>query len=101
MERVYALGVRRYGFNDDAGARVEGATLHYIVGDGPDPTDEDVIGELPMQVRVPRSVFQSLAGVELPGYCEIEFRQRPGRGGKPTLTAVDVRAVATITPSAG
>lgn len=86
--RCLVLGARRYSFRDDDGARVEGATLHYLTLDGESATDGDQRGEIPLQVSAPLAVFSDLA--ELPGYYDVDFRQRPGPRGRPTLQATGV-----------
>ena len=77
------LGARRYDFKDDGGGRVEGVTLHYLTGDQDGGQDQK--GTIPLQVSAPPSVFHQLQ--EVPGRYEVDFRQRPGRGGRPTLMA--------------
>lgn len=81
------LGARRYDFKDDDGGRVEGVTLHYLTLDSIDSgeVDENQKGEIPFSVSAPTAVYHQLE--QLPGYYEVDFRQRPGRGGKPTLQA--------------
>ncbi len=86
--RCLVLGARRYSFRDDGGARVEGATLHYLTLDGDQVGDDDQVGEIPMQVSTPLAVFQDVARV--PAFYDVDFRQRPGRGGRPTLQAAGV-----------
>jgi hypothetical protein len=80
------LGVRRYDFKDDDGARVEGSTLHYLTLDSEQTDDQR--GEIPMSCSAPPALFHQLGSV--PGTYEVDFRQRPGRGGKPTVQAVGV-----------
>lgn len=89
--QVLVLGARRYDFKDDDGARVEGVTVHYLTVDPEDegsPGDENQKGEIPFSVSAPASVFHQFE--QLPGYYEVDFRQRPGRGGRPTLQAARV-----------
>ena len=87
--RCLVLGARRYDFKDDDGARVEGVTLHYLTLDSAlAGATDDQLGELPMQVSAPPSVFHQLT--EVPAFYEVDFRQRPGRGGRPTLQAAGV-----------
>lgn len=83
--RCLVLGARRYSFSDDEGKRVEGATVHYLTLDSElgGITDHDQVGELPMQVRAPLAVFEDLR--EAPAYYDLDFRQRPGPRGRPTL----------------
>lgn len=86
--RCLVLGARRYSFRDDDGARVEGATLHYLTLDGEQGSGTDQVGEIPLAVSAPSAVFQELARV--PAFYDVDFRQRPGRGGRPTLQASGV-----------
>lgn len=82
------MGARRYSFRDDDGARVEGAKLHYLTLDGAPDGDIDEKGEIPFEVSAPLAVFDQLG--EVPAFYEVDFRQRPGRGGRPTLQAARV-----------
>ncbi len=75
------LGIRRYGFKDDGGERVEGSKISYLTLDAED--EEDSRGEIPLEVSAPRSMFEKFD--DLPAFYDLDFRQRPGRGGKPTL----------------
>ncbi len=80
--RCLVLGIRRYGFKDDgSGERVEGSKISYLTLDAED--EEDSRGEIPLEVSAPRSLFEKFD--ELPAFYDLDFRQRPGRGGKPTL----------------
>lgn len=87
--RCVVLGARRYDFKDDAGGRVEGVTLHYLTQDGIEDANQK--GNIPLQVSAPSDVYHQLS--QVPAEYDIEFRQRPGRGGKPTLTAAGVSYV--------
>ena len=78
------LGARRYDFKDDDGAPVKGVTLYYLTGDA--EAEENQVGEIPMQVSAPLAVFHQLD--QLPAVYDVQFKQRPGRGGRPTLQAV-------------
>lgn len=86
--RCLVLGARRYSFKDDDGALVEGAKLHYLTLDGELDGSTDEIGEIPFEVSIPRDVFAQLR--EAPAFYDVDFRQRPGRGGRPTLQAAGV-----------
>lgn len=90
--RCLVLGARRYDFKDDGGARVEGVTLHYLTSDQDGGGDQ--LGIIPLQVSAPPSVFHQMP--EVPGRYDVDFRQRPGRGGKPTLTAVGLAFVGGV-----
>lgn len=87
--RCLVLGARRYSFRSDDGERVEGATLHYLTLDGePDTSTGDEKGEIPLAVSAPLAVFQDLRTA--PAFYDVDFRQRPGKGGRPTLQATGV-----------
>lgn len=83
------MGARRYDFKDDAsGERVEGAKLHYLTLDGEQDGDTNRHGEIPFEVSVPQSLFDEFAST--PAFFDVEFRQRAGRGGRPTLQVAGV-----------
>ncbi len=84
------MGARRYGFNDDDGKRVEGSKLHYLTLDASEDEDLDVDrrGEIPFEVSAPLAVFDQLG--EVPAFYDVDFRQRPGVRGRPTLQAAGV-----------
>ncbi len=87
--RCLVLAARRYSFKDsETGALVEGAKLHYLILDGEQDGDTDQRGEIPFEVSIPFAVYEDLTG--LPAFYDVDFRQRPGRGGRPTLQAVGV-----------
>ncbi len=88
--RCLVLGARRYSFKDDDGDRVEGAKLHYLTLDAIDgeDLDSDQRGEIPFEVSAPFTVFDQLG--EVPAFYDVDFRQRPGRGGRPTLQVAGV-----------
>ncbi len=86
--RCLVLGARRYSFRSDDGERVEGATLHYLTLDGEQGSSTDEVGEIPLAVSAPLSVYQDLRTA--PAFYEVDFRQRPGKGGRPTLQATGV-----------
>lgn len=86
--RCLVLGARRYSFKDDDGSKVEGAKLHYLTLDASEDPDPDRVGEIPFEVSAPLSLFPELS--EAPAYYDVEFRQRPGRGGRPTLQVAGV-----------
>ncbi len=84
--RCLVLAARRYSFKDsETGALVEGAKLHYLTLDGEQDGDTDQRGEIPFEVSIPRHVYEELG--EVPAFYDVDFRQRPGRGGRPTLQA--------------
>ncbi len=84
--KCLVLGARRYSFDGEGGGKVEGVTLHYVTHD--QEAGQDQKGTIPLQVSAPLSVFHELQAV--PGSYDVDFRQRPGRGGKPTLMVAGV-----------
>ncbi len=88
--RCLVLGARRYDFKDDDGARVEGAKLHYLTLDATEDAypDPDRVGEIPFEVSAPLALFEEFS--QAPAFYDVEFRQRPGRGGRPTLQVAGV-----------
>lgn len=81
MERILLLGVRRYDFKGKDGGHVEGVQVNYITDDVVEEPNQR--GCSSFQVTAPLSVWPDLARV--PGFYDVEFRQRPGLKGKPTL----------------
>lgn len=102
MQECLILAARRYDFSDDQGRRVEGVTLTYLTGDIDQAGDRR--GQTPMSIPAPVQVWHQLQAV--PGVYGIDFRQRPGKGGRPTLQAIGLEFLAaasldTATVSAG
>jgi hypothetical protein len=102
METCVLLSARRYQFADDkTGRAVEGVTLTYLTGDA--ETTGDQRGMFPLSITAPFEVFGTLT--EVPGVYDMDFKQRPGKGGKPTLQVVGLRFKQALTgllgPSGG
>ena len=92
METCVLLSARRYDFKDDAGKQVDGVTLTYITEDV--ETDGDTRGCQPMSVAGSSLVWSKLRDV--PGVYDLDFKQRPGPNGKPTLKLVDLAFVSRV-----
>ena len=90
MQECLVLGARRYDFKDDSGRRVEGCTLIYLTGD--EERSENRKGAFPLTIQAAPEFWYQLS--EVPGYYAIDFRQRPGPGGKPQLQATHVKYLA-------
>jgi hypothetical protein len=76
------LHVRPYSFKDDSGRQVEGTTVTYL-----DVSMEpygDELGYAPLQLSAPPELGQRFTRV--PGFYQLDFRQRRGKGGKPTIS---------------
>ncbi len=86
LERCLLLSARRYDFNDDKGKRVAGVKVSYVMGDV-DAQDEER-GLAPLSINAPFELWPEL--VTLPGLYDVDFKQRPGANGKPTLQLVKV-----------
>jgi hypothetical protein len=87
MERCILLTARRYDFKDaDSGRRIEGVTLTYLTGDAED--QGDYRGQAVMSIPAPSDIWHQLQAI--PGVYAIDFRQRPGPKGRPSLQAVGV-----------
>lgn len=87
MEECLVLGASHYDFEDEAGKRVEGYKVVYLTGDV--EADADRRGVSALSATVTKDVFGSLH--HLPGRYQMNFKQRPGRGGKATLTLVSAQ----------
>lgn len=93
MDRCLVLHARRYDFKDaDSGRRIEGITLTYLTGDVEDQLDQR--GQVPLQIKAPVELWPALHTV--PAVYAIDFRQRPGQRGRPTLQAVGVKFVESV-----
>ena len=81
------LSARRYDFKDDGGKTVEGVTVNYC--DLDEEPDGDRLGLTQLSISGPRETWAQLQAV--PGFYRMDFKQRPGRGGKPTLQLVGLQ----------
>lgn len=92
MEQCVLLSARRYDFKDDAGKQVEGVTLTYLTENV--ETEGDTRGCQPLSIAGASSVWSKLAVV--PGVYDMDFKQRPGPKGKPTLQLVDMKFISPV-----
>jgi hypothetical protein len=92
MQNCLVLGARRYDFQDESGRRVSGVTLTYLTGDLEGEADRR--GQASLSIAAPPDVWHQLQAV--PGIYDIDFRQRPGKGGRPQLQAVGVHFLAPV-----
>jgi hypothetical protein len=92
METCLVLSARRYDFKDDAGKHVEGVTVTYLTAFC--ETEGDTRGCQPLSTSAPSSLWPQLE--RLPAYCDLDFKQRPGPKGKPTLQLVGVKFVESV-----
>ncbi len=92
MQECLLLSARRYDFKDDDGRRIEGVTLTYLTGEADQESDRR--GFSPLSIPAPVDIWHELQAV--PGYYHVNFRQRPGKGGRPTLQAVGLEFIAPV-----
>lgn len=93
MDRCLLLTARRYDFADsETGRRVVGVTLTYLTGEVEDQAD--FRGQAPLSIKAPSDVWGQLEAV--PGFYGIEFRQRPGPRGRPTLQATGLQFLSGV-----
>jgi hypothetical protein len=93
MDRCIVLTARRYDFEDEkTGRRIEGVTLTYITGEAEE--QENSRGQAVMQIPAPADLWHQLPTI--PGVYAIDFRQRPGLKGRPTLQAVGVEFLSRV-----
>ncbi len=94
MEKCVILSARAYDFEDARNQQIKGVSLIYITGDC--ENTEQRRGVFPMTVSGTSEVFRSITSV--PGVYELDFKQRPGRYGKPALVVVGAKLCAPLTP---
>lgn len=96
------ISARQFAFKDDQGRNVEGVTLTYA-----DPAEEATGGRKGltlMNATAPAVVWDSVQ--QVPGYYDLDFRMRPGKGGRPVVQLVGADFKAAVhfgvsTPEAG
>lgn len=84
METTILLSARRYDFKDEKDKTVQGVTLQYLTGDA--ESTETERGCSVFTITAPFDVWLTLKNV--PGVYDLDFKQRPGKGGRPTLQCV-------------
>ncbi len=78
------LHVRSYDFKDDAsGRQVVGSTVTYLDLTMQSNADQGEQGFAPLQLSVDTALSRDFS--QVPGYYELDFRQRRGANGKPVL----------------
>lgn len=83
MERCLVLNVKIFDFEAEEGRRIKGCNMTYVTG--VPEASQNRRGLTPMTVPISDELYEMMQSV--PGVWEVQFSQRPGRGGKPTLTA--------------
>lgn len=86
MDTTILLSARRYNFDDEkTGKTVQGVNLQYVTGDTEDSDNQR--GCLMFTISAPFEVWGQLKAI--PGVYDMEFKQRPGPKGRPTLQCVN------------
>jgi hypothetical protein len=86
LDTCIVLSARRYEFKDDQGEMVRGVTFEYLTGDTGDGVNDK--GSPVMKITGSPEVFGQLQAV--PGVYDMDFKQRPGKNGRPSLQLVSV-----------
>lgn len=76
------LHVRPFSFRDDKNKLVEGASVTYL--DPHNDTDEGEKGYAPLTITASLDVVKDF--LQVPGHYQMEFRQRRGAKGRPTIS---------------
>lgn len=87
METCLVLAARRYDFKDEAGKQIDGITVTYITDEV--QADGDTRGCQPINITAASNCWPDL--VRLPAYYDLDFKQRPGPKGRPTLQLVNLQ----------
>ena len=91
------LHVRPYDFEAEDGRRLQGSTVTYL--DLAMKGEEPERGYAPLNLSVEPQVDRQLTAV--PGLYDLDFRQRRGKNGKPTLVLAGARLVSAVEFSDG
>jgi hypothetical protein len=92
LERCVIISGRRYDFADDAGKQVSGVTVEYMTGDA--QADEQQRGFPVLKINAAPELWPTLTA--MPGVYDVDFKQRPGAKGRPTLQIVSVKLVSPL-----
>jgi|GEM_PF-4626325 len=95
MEEYLVLGAKGYDFNNDDGKRMQGMNILYCDTSFKDDNDLQK-GNLPMKAATTKDVFASLT--ELPGYYDLDFRQRPDGKGKVVVIVTSAKFKKSLIP---
>ncbi len=95
---VLVLGVKRYGFTNDGGERVEGTTVFYLEGFDFPFNEGNMKGIFPLNVTNQSENFFDKF-IDLPAYYNIVFRQKPDKKGKPVSVPVDAKYSRPLFPA--
>jgi hypothetical protein len=92
LERCVLVSARRYDFTDDAGKRVAGVSVEYVTGEAQE--EQQARGLPVMTINAAPELWPELTA--LPGVYDVDFKQRPGAKGRPTLQIVSVNLAGAL-----
>lgn len=95
------LAAKRYNFKNDQGELVTGSTVQYLDLEGGASNEPNRRGFEPLTITSTLEAFDQFSA--LPGFYDLEFKQRPGKNGRPTLALTSAtleRAASFLAPSA-
>jgi hypothetical protein len=92
------LSAKRYSFKNDDGDQVSGCTVQYLDLEGGVSNEQNRRGFEPLTITAAPEAFDQFT--HLPGFYALDFRQRPGRNGRPTLALTDARLERAVTLTA-
>lgn len=78
------LHVRPFDFESEDGKQVQGSSVTYL--DLSSSAESGEVGIPPLRMSVTQDVGRTFS--HAPGIYNLDFRHRPGRGGKPVLVLV-------------
>ena len=97
-QEILVLGVKRYGFTNDGGEKIEGTTVIYVE-DLEFPFEEsNMKGIFPMNVTNQSSEFFEKFPT-VPAYYNVTFRQKPDKKGKPVSVPVEAKFSRALFPT--
>jgi len=86
------LNVRSYSFDAEDGRHISGASVTYL--DLTPTPSSDAQGVPPLTVSVPPEVATQFPSA--PAIYQLEFTQRPGKGGRPMLALARAELVRPV-----
>jgi len=91
-QEIIVLGVKRYGFTNDDGERIEGTQVVYVEDLEYTFEEANMRGIFPMTVVNNSDKFFDKFST-LPGIYNVIFKQKPDKRGRPVTVPVDAKFV--------
>ena len=83
------LAAKKYDFKNDAGEQVAGATVQYLDFESGALNEPNRKGFEPVTIAATTEAFAQFT--EVPAYYDLQFRQRAGKNGRPTLALTSAK----------